>query len=142
MLTHHPEKLKFHGSSDRHFFPGFASLCRAPCWNCQVAGAHSHKSARWRARADMPRLDPALLRHVSIPVLKDSAFLDGCEADCAGEDGETRQISASRSVFSGCVFNRLCPCFLFVILKLTAAALEMLSAHDRKQSKKIKERSQ
>lgn len=90
MLAHHPQELKFHEPSERHLFLDLHHSAE-----CQAAGAHSDKSARCRARADVPRLDPTLLRHVSIPVLKDSALLDGCEADCAGEDGETGQITAS-----------------------------------------------
>lgn len=85
--------------------------------------------------ADVPRLDPALLCHVSISILKHSVFL---EADCTGEDGETGQITASSwldSVSQG-VFNCLCSHFLLVPLKPKAAPLEKLSVHNRKWSKK------
>lgn len=91
-FTHHPAELKVLEPSER-YASGFASLYRAPCWKCQAAGAHSHKSARRWARADVPRLDSPLLPHVSIPILKDSA--DGWGADGAEADGETGQITVS-----------------------------------------------
>lgn len=91
-LAHRPQELKFHGAAERPF----PWICIAlPSTLLEVSVSNSHKSARCRARADVPRLDPALLRRVSIPVLKDSAFLSVCEADGAGEEGETGQITAS-----------------------------------------------
>lgn len=108
MFTHHPAELKFHEPSE-HYAPGFASLRLALRWKCQAVGAHSHKSARRWARADVPQLDSTLLPHVSIPILKDSA--DG-EVDRAEADGETGQIAVSSwldGVFQpGCVSPFVC----------------------------------
>lgn len=105
MLVHHPPEPGFQGPSARHF----PWICiTLPGASLEVSVSNSHKSARCRARADVPRLDPALLGHVSIPVLKDSAFLNGCEADSSGEEGETGQLTSGSGLLTGWCFFRVC----------------------------------